>query len=196
MKRTAYNEYRKSAKKTAYRSDLLGLHKGWLAFGVELDSFCERSTSPINASISNVGMGSLASSKLYGNATGFCLSGSGCANQATCTDGTTDCDTNITGVQNGGWVGTQNPGKENFIGFPGGVVTANCATSVVNPVGLDINDTATDQHCQLDIAEYKMGVYGHLSGDNFIGTQVDQNGVVSERSEGGYTAAHAETTCV
>jgi len=33
---SAYNEYRKSAKKTAYRTDLLAVHKGWLAFGVEL----------------------------------------------------------------------------------------------------------------------------------------------------------------
>ncbi len=175
---------------------MLSLHKGWLAFGVELDSFCERETAPTNASINNVGMESLASSKLYGNATGFCLSGSTCSTQTTCTDGTTDCDTSIDGVQNGGWVGTQNPGKENFIGFPGGVVTANCGTSVVNPVGLDINDTATDGQCQLDISSYKMGVYGHISGDNFIGSQVDHNGVVTERAEGAYTTAHANTTCV
>ena len=37
----AFNEYRKSAKKAAYRTDLSSLHKGWLAFGVEIDSFCD-----------------------------------------------------------------------------------------------------------------------------------------------------------
>ncbi len=63
----AYNEYRKSAKKTAYKSDLLSLHRGWLAFGVELDSYCARETKPREATLSNVGMVSLFSSKLYGN---------------------------------------------------------------------------------------------------------------------------------
>ena len=28
----AYNEYRKSAKKAAYKADLSSLHKGWLSF--------------------------------------------------------------------------------------------------------------------------------------------------------------------
>ena len=62
----AYNEYRRSAKKSAYKADLTSLHKGWLAFGVELDSFCERDTSPVEASLGNVGMSSLVSSSLYG----------------------------------------------------------------------------------------------------------------------------------
>ena len=66
----AYNEYRKSAKKSAYKADLTSLHKGWLAFGVELDSFCERRTQPDDASIKNVGMESLFSSKLYGSRPG------------------------------------------------------------------------------------------------------------------------------
>ena len=41
----AYNEYRKTAKKGAYKADLTSLHKGWLAFGVELDNFCQRETA-------------------------------------------------------------------------------------------------------------------------------------------------------
>ena len=156
--------------------------------------FVKEKRLPTNASINNVGMESLASSKLYGNATGFCLSGAACAAQTACTDGTTDCDATIPGVQNGGWVGTQNPGKENFIGFPGGA-HANCGTAIVNPVGLEINNTATDQHCLLNVTSYTMGVYGHISGDSFIGSQINNNGVVTERAEGGYTTAHAETTC-
>ena len=59
----AFNEYRRSAKKASYRADLSSLHKGWFAFGVEIDSFCDReSHSSRVASIRNVGMESL----LYG----------------------------------------------------------------------------------------------------------------------------------
>ena len=66
----AFNEYRKSAKKSSYRVDLSSLHKSWLAFGVELDSFCDRESGAQAAdrvaSIVNVGMESLNGSKLYG----------------------------------------------------------------------------------------------------------------------------------
>ena len=63
----AFNEYRKTAKKASYRADLTSLHKSWLAFGVELDSFCDREIAPEEASIKNVGMESLDGSKLYGD---------------------------------------------------------------------------------------------------------------------------------
>ena len=153
MSVTAYNEYRKSAKKTSYRSDLLSLHKGWLAFGVEQDSFCERDTSPENASVENVGMASLLSSKLYGS----------------------------------------RPGKRNFIGFSatlptntneqcGTVNSINLYTTTVSDEKIRENDIITGAGCVLGITEYKMGVFGHLSGEDYIPTEVDNNGVVDENT--------------
>ena len=109
----AYNEYRKSAKKTAYRSDLLGLHKGWLAFGVELDSFCERETQPQVASIESVGMSSLRNSSLYGGqvtsmvphscSTGT-LTPPGCVNPGA-------TGTQCTGCTGGGYLYTRDTGS-------------------------------------------------------------------------------------
>ena len=52
----AFNEYRKSAKKASYRADLSSLHKGWLAFGVEIDSFCDRDTQPSDVAIAATGI--------------------------------------------------------------------------------------------------------------------------------------------
>ena len=131
----AFNNYRKAAKKNAYKTDLTALHKGWQAFGVELDSYCERETSPQSASITTVGMESLLTSKLYGDSAvakcdhtlkvaGNCTSApSGCALNA----GSTDCQGTLTGGNHADCVTgtcsdifvpqTQGPGKENFIGF-------------------------------------------------------------------------------
>ena len=167
----AYNEYRKSAKKTAYRSDLLSLHKGWLAFGVELDSYCDRETTPTESSIGNVGMQSLLSSNLYAD----------------------------------------KPGKNNFIGFSGfhsdcslgtwasntynatarsltnQVYTAGAITDAHKRMAIRVVDVAGSTpavtQCELNVAEYEMGVVGHISGDNFIGFSVDENGVVDEENE-------------
>ena len=174
----AYNEYRKSAKKSAYKADLTSLHKGWLAFGVEIDSFCERNTRPKGSSITNVGMQSLISSKLYGTT----------------------------------------PNKQNFIGFSASA--ADClvdhdsddstalmvVASAGDPMGLGINvaDAAAtkDDQCAVDVDTYKMGVFGHISGIKYIGYQIQESGVVTERSEvdedssGQVSSANIETTCV
>ena len=184
----AYNEYRKSAKKTAYRTDMLALHKGWLAFGVELDSFCERETSPTPATINNVGMQSLLSSKLYGigssstmvqctgytptTCNGLFSTGHDCTNGGACTGGNASTPS-----------GT-GPGKHNFIGF-GDEQCGNLANTTNVQVLGDSNGTRTveDTDCDLDVATYKMGVGGHLSGDTYIGINVDHNGVVAEKAE-------------
>ena len=152
----AFNEYRRAAKKNAYKADLTSLHKGWLAFGVELDSFCERETSPTNASIINVGMSSLGSSKLYGadevmpcescktvEETGECptdgdwsiqpvvpnIKGSTCTSlnaAAPLSIGDT-CDcTDTTKVSRKG------PGKHNFIGFGGSATGADECDNIAN----------------------------------------------------------------
>ena len=177
----AYNEYRKSAKKTAYRSDLLSLHKGWLAFGVELDSFCERETSPTAASLVHVGMQSLITSKLYGDngvalveCTGSCTAGTP-ANSvgpgihptgSTCATGCTATAPTHTG-----------PDKNNFIGFS----TENC-TSVNGVTSLRLNDTEEDTSCDLNVTTYDLGVFGHIAGTEYVGFEVNEDGVVAEKS--------------
>ena len=201
---TAYNEYRKSAKKTAYRSDLLSLHKGWLAFGVELDSFCERETSPEDASISNVGMSSLISSKLYGidgnlwrcdrSVPGTACTGTGgiegslhSASTATCQTG---CTLNQIATNRSG------PGKHNFIGFTD---ASNC-TNVTNDSDVQVlgaigtTSTTASPNCDLNVAAYDMGVYGHISGTTYFGVSVDHNGVISGEHEGS-TGATADSEC-
>ena len=180
----AYNEYRKSAKKSAYKADLTSLHKGWLAFGVELDSFCERETNPPNSSIKNVGMESLLSSKLYGGAdlrecTGACADTNdrGIYNLPhTCGTGCT------TGLISGS---TNSPGKHNIIGFG----EENCA-GIPNEVPVQVRgkegavDTTLNADCDLNVSSYRMGVAGHISGDTFFGVSLNHNGVLSTEQEG------------
>ena len=195
----AYNEYRKAAKKTAYKTDLLSLHKGWQAFGVELDSFCERETGSTaaqkGASISNVGMDSLTNSKLYGVNTavnaqvGVCTAGA-CVNSRrvgrTCA-AATDCNAPAIPAGNG-------PGKVNFIGF--GAETCNLGSqATLGDILLEDGSLRPDNDCSLGVTTYKMGVFGHISGSSFIGVQVENSGVVTERAEVGNTQANLETTC-
>lgn len=203
----AYNEYRKSAKKTAYKTDLLGLHKGWLAFGVELDSFCERETQPKVASISTVGMQSLVSSKLYGDAaTATCNStvyGAGCSGCTvsgnTCTGTTSGCttaaDNGTTCTASAYTPASVGPGKENFIGFEN--ATTDCSSAGV--VQADIRQvkttTTADPDCDLDVTEYKMGVYGHIAGKEFYGVSVNHNGVVSSEVIKDTTVTAADSGC-
>ena len=194
----AYNEYRKSAKKTAYRSDLLGLHKGWLAFGVELDSFCERDTVPKVSGIRTVGMQSLTSSKLYGpttasaadcdstvygaTCTGCTVSGTSCTGTtASCTnsahDGQTCGLTAYVPADSG-----NGPGKENFIGF-GTQTGTNCTNANIAARQIKHNSsTHNDTACNLTTITYTMGVAGHLSGKDYIGININNNGVVDENS--------------
>ena len=181
----AYNEYRKSAKKTAYKSDVLSLHKGVLAFGVELDSFCERETKPKDFSIKDVGMVSLTTSKLYGNIsaitaqTGVCdIATSKCTNSrrsgVSCT-GNTDCDAPAIPAGHG-------PGKINFIGFGDVGGCTNIVGSLENTFIAD-KTTSKDSDCKLGISDYRIGVFGHISGTDFIAFNVDHQGVVKETDE-------------
>ena len=185
----AYNEYRKSAKKTAYRSDLLSLHKGWLAFGVELDSFCERETVPAVASINNVGMQSLFSSKLYGlNGNLFqCVRAAPATPCATATLVTETAEggfslttpTCTTGCQASTLNGT-GPGKHNFIGFGGETCAGSLVLAQAQIRGFEGNSQTTeDAACIVDETSYEMGVYGHLSGTEYFGVSVNHNGVIS-----------------
>ena len=172
----AYNEYRKSAKKAAYRADLTSLHKGWLAFGVEIDSFCDRKTSPQNASIVNVGMASLLSSKLY-NGTSNKWSFIGFAAQ----------DHPGTGE-----ACTTTPTAQATVSTP--LVAADRAIAGIGSNGGGV--AVEDADCVLGITEYKMGVFGHISGEDFIGYEVNQNGIVNERAPTTGDMTGLGTTCV
>ena len=200
----AYNEYRKSAKKTAYKSDLISLHKGWLAFGVELDSFCERETTPATASISNVGMASLLSSKLYGlngnlwqcqrNTATVPCSGMGDAEGSLHQHAVSTCMTGCSAVQIA--INRSGPGKHNFIGFNDASNCTNVADDSVRILGAE-GTTPTvvpSSACVLNISSYDMGVYGHISGVDYFGVSINQNGVVSNEHEGA-TGANADAEC-
>ena len=206
----AYNEYRKSAKKTAYRTDLMSLHKGWLAFGVELDSFCDRETSPQVVSIENVGMSSLRNSKLYGGQVTAAVDHS-CANgsltPATCQATPGQAGTQCTGCSTGNAAdfaagtpaqGSGGPNKHNFIGF--GSLSAACTTAGVTALGTQILGrqgtvvTTQDTGCDLGVTEYEMGVYGHLSGVQGYGVSISEDGVFSNEWENTLVAA-ANASC-
>jgi len=62
----SYKGYQLSTIKTAYKTDLTSLHKAWLTFGIEGNSFCKRKTKPREASIAVVGMKSLFTSDIHG----------------------------------------------------------------------------------------------------------------------------------
>ena len=155
----------------------MSLHKGWLAFGVEIDSFCERETTPIRASIHNVGMASLLSSKLYGNAASK-WNFIGFSSQPQATD---PCTTTPT-VQ--------------------ATVSTPLSTGDKEIAGLGNDGSSTvkeDGTCRVGIVAYQMGVFGHISGDNYIGYQIGNNGVIVERAEhthvGNNMQAGLDTTC-
>ena len=160
----AYNEYRKSAKKTAYKTDGLAVHKGWQAFGVELDSYCERETLPSGATLSAIGMESLYSSKLYGERATTPIPGACAAvGTATCATATTysSCVSSCTGTCNAAnyceWTPADQkngPGKSNFVGF----ATEACA-NMSSTTNIHLKDTQQDTACDLRITGYELGVY-------------------------------------
>ena len=202
----AFNNYRQTAKKTAYRTDMTSLHKGFLAFGVEIDSFCERESTPTNISFTNAGMGSLVSSKLYGKA-GACedpatvVSGcTACSGQATNNACTTHNDGQPTPAScNCNWNASavSGPGKHNFLGFAD---ASNCSASSdddVRILGADGNGNATteDTDCDLEPDKYQAGVYGHISGADYFGVSINNNGVLSNETEKSTTIATADSGC-
>ena len=205
----AYNNYRQQAKKAAYRMDVSSLHKGWLAFGVEIDSFCERETTPVNASFSTVGLGGLLTSNLYGkNVTtstdAKCMVGSpGVSTPAnlrprgcTASSSSNPCSSCSAGTFTPHIPAGNGPGKENFIGFgtvsgTGFCPNMNATEEYLHIVSSDAS-TVTDTGCELKPTSYKMGSFGHISGDKWIGHQVTNTGIITERNNQNKTD-HANT---
>lgn len=188
----SYKKYRETAKKNVYRTDLMNLHKGWQVFGVEIDSYCEGDDGT-GASFSAVGMASLQTSKLYGQThqaqPGDCSGGppKTCQNSratfsGTCTSNA-QCDAPA----------VQGPGKVNFIG----VRSHTCPSSVtVGTISQTDGTRNIDAHCTLSPTTYKLGVFGHLSGTNFIPIQVEHNGIFKERApQSDDTQGSVDKTC-
>ena len=170
----AYSEYRKTAKKSAYKTDLTSLHKAWLTFGVELDHFCERESSPRNVNIKHVGMGSLFSSKLYG------VKSSTAPNNHD--PGNGPGTPNFIGFANANLAGNDCKIDSNFASSPVLVTRPNSGASQ-NVINVTDNIHTKDKNCRLYISTYKMAVYGHLSGDvsgDYYGAQIQETGVVTE----------------
>ena len=166
---------------------------------MELDSFCERETNPQDASVGNVGMESLLSSKLYGPSSSAAL--------VRCTSCTTPADNGLynsghtcgTGCTTAAVNGT-GPGKDNYIGFGQESCGTNVDVADVSVRG-DNSGTVTplETRCELNVADYTMGVGGHLSGTDFIGINVNHDGVVEEQDEdvraNVFSASHANGIC-
>ena len=198
----AFNEYRKTAKRSTYRADLSSLHRSWLAFGVELDSFCEDSRVPV--SFAAVGMSSISTSKLYGTRDarmGFCSPNTAGGNPTDCVDSTV-------GSGIGVWTPEvpegSGPGKHNFIGF--GFANASCvnngvALEQVQVLGAEGREsssatrTMADRNCDLNAGTYEMGVFGHISGSDYYGVSVNNNGVFSLESEAPVASNTANSNC-
>ena len=204
----AYNEYRKSAKKTAYKTDMLSVHKGWLAFGVELDSFCLRETQPRSASITSIGMQSLLNSKLYGKNSSqsrvapTCTAPASTPEPANCVAPgetgvvCTGCSDSSSTLNAGNAATTGNgPGKHNFIGFGDDNCTAANLTSRQILGNAGTTNTTHDANCDLNTSTYEIGVYGHISGKNYYGVSVSNNGVASSEFEDDSTPATADSEC-
>ena len=189
----AYNEYRKTAKKGAYRADLTQLHKAWLTFGVELDNYCQRETGNANASIGLI-MPSITSSKFYGDnavvqasctrtggaTTGGTLLPANCGNT---NDGQscTGCSpasggSGTPGVTYTAYSAGNGPGKANFIGFGAN----SCSLAATSIVAQDSTST-DDNDCNLNAGDYRMGVFGHVAGADYHGAEMTNNGIITER---------------
>jgi len=185
----AFNEYRKSAKKASYRADLTSLHKSWLAFGVELDSFCERDTNPQFASLRSVGMGSLETSKLYGTNAAIAMESGVCGSNNECSNSrrlgqscTAAADCNAPPIPEG-----NGPGKTNFIGF-GAVACPNATTTASNSRITENQESASSQitgedDCDLAVSRYELGVVGHVSGTSWFAQSIDNTGILSLEDE-------------
>ena len=102
-----------------------------------------------------------------------------------CTGTTTSC---TTPANNGQTCGGQayipasvGPGKANFIGF-GAISGTGCATLAIQDHYLQDVAATTDTDCGLSVTSYKLGVFGHVGGDDYTGFQIDNVGVVGDRA--------------
>jgi len=172
----SYDAYRKSAKKTAFKTDLTSLHKAWIIFSMELENFCKRKTGPFfESSIGAVGMESLFTSGIYGdrvdevsNFIGFSGFTPACGLKAATvassvltyastprtvfTYTATDSDSD-----------TEDTNKANAISISASVPSSSPPTQ-----------------CRLDKGEYRMGVYVHIGKEEYFGFSFFDSGVSKE----------------
>ena len=198
----SYQKYLQNSKKQVYKTDLTNLHKGWLAFSVEQDSFCSNSVE--DSSLVNVGMGSLLASKLYGERRAT-------ATDATCTaigGGTVDagawagCSAHIDGscstsnCVNSGAIGSVSftpyiapnlnaPQTHSFIGFSSSTCTGHTTPDQVHIRGSENGvQTSVDPNCQVRDTAFRMGVMGAIKGKSqYFGTSMNELGIISTELE-------------
>ena len=166
----SYDAYRKSAKKTAFKTDLTSLHKAWLIFSMELENFCHRKTGPFfESSIGAVGMESLFTSGIYGdrvdevsNFIGFSGFTPAC------------------GLRN------VDSATGNNVTYGTGVRTAELhhnsptANDLQKASAISISASPPPPQCQLDKGEYRMGVYVHIGKEEYFGFSFFDSGVSKE----------------
>ena len=68
------------------------------------------------------------------------------------------------------------PEKNNLIGF----TTVSCSGVTSAQYAHFIHNTTSDTSCELDVTTYTLGAFGQISGTEYIGFNVKQNGVVDE----------------
>ena len=144
---------------------------------MELDSFCDRDTTPNESSIANVGMESLLTSDLY-------AANPGKENFIGFSDDSTACDLDTWTA--GAYNTTARPSANQLYTL----AQSTTVTDAVKRMAVRLADASGSvpaaAQCELDVADYEMGVAGHISGDRFIGFSVNHNGVVDEETENTY----------
>ena len=85
---------------------------------------------------------------------------------------------------------SQGPGKPNYIGFG----ADNCPTVSLADRQVTGGSVTEDADCDINVSTYEMGVYGHISGENFYGVSLTHEGVVSSEHDDA-TAAAADSNC-
>jgi len=177
----SYKGYKLSTIKTAYKTDLTSLHKAWLTFGIEGNSFCKRKTKPRQASIAYVGMESLFSSNIHGTHKdskqkfiGFGKVEPGCLSNVTSTP---DSDGHFQ------YSASQDRNDyQLYFSKPREPLNDLKKAAVV---AITINSTNRGQSCELGKYEYVMGGYTTIVKDShYVGYSMTHLSVMTEKNFG------------
>ena len=171
----SYDAYRKSAKKTAFKTDLTSLHKAWLIFSMELENFCKRKTGPFfESSIGAVGMESLFTSGIYGDR----------ADEVSNFIGFSGFDSTSCGLL------TVDSATGNNVTYGTGVRTtalhhnsptaSDLEKASAISISASVPSSSPPPQCRLDKGEYRMGVYVHIGKEEYFGFSFFDSGVSKE----------------
>ena len=185
----SYNSFIEKGLKSSIRSDITGLQKAWLAFGFEDHNFCI-SSDGTEASIYNVGYGSVFAQKRYGKTVhkkdGKAASFFGFGNHLNCGGRT---------VTSGGRV------QE---GTAAQVADIENDLELVYGVGINTadNDFYVDTDCAFEKSIFKMGVLKKIRKDEWQTMAINEEGFFRENDNvaiitltGGNSPSNLVTTC-